>query len=358
MTKLCIALIIVHSIYCVAQWDSIPNVRVQTVSSITQSEPQTYVGTVRAYETVNITAKVAGTLWESRFKEGAVVKKGDLLFKIEDTIYKASLQIAEAQLKQIEAEWRYAQKEDERYQALYKAKTAAITTAEEIRKTLESFEAKIEEAKANVTLKRNDLDYTEIKAPLTGRIGQKIFSEGNYITPSSGYLATIVQFDPIKIRFAMSESDFFKYFKNGVMVNSALSIIRADGSKYPGKAKLDFFDNQVDSQTGTMMIQLICDNHNMELIPGGYVRIHFTEIYNQPKKAISVTAIMFNGKNHYVYVINKENKAEERIVHLGDQIRGMQVIHSGVKLGERVVITGLNKVRSGATVNPIEAKIN
>lgn len=208
----------------------LPAVRVEKVGEISRTEAKTYVGTVHGSETVDIVARINGVMWKSAFKEGSIVRKGDLLFQIEDTIYRENVNAAHAALDQNQAELNYAAKEKARYEKLYKSSATAQTTYENAIRTFKVSEAKTLEAKARLVLAENDLAYTKIRAPLSGRIGRNVYSEGSYITPEKGTLATIVQFDPIEVRFAMSEADFFKYSKNGALASDGLEIIRADSS--------------------------------------------------------------------------------------------------------------------------------
>lgn len=329
-----------------------PAVRVEKVITLTESEPKTYVGTASADATVDIVARINGTLWKSYVNEGTMVKEGDPLYEIEDTIYKANTQVAEAVLKQIEAEYEYAKKEHERYLKLFKADATSQTTFESSIRSLQFYEAKLEEAKANLILQKNDLSYTKIFSPLTGMIGESKFSEGNYITPVNGSMARIVKFDPIKIRFAMSEADFFRNFKDGKLTDASIVVYRADGTKFPAKWEVVFIDNQVDQSTGTILLQLAGANPKRELIPGGYVKVEFAEKYKTPQIAVSITSIMTDGKGHYVYVLDKENKVERRDVVIGKQVNDRQIINSGLTENDVVIVGGLHKARVGATVTP------
>lgn len=332
---------------------SVPAVRVEKSTDISHSEAKTYVGTVAASETVDIVARINGVMWKSAFKEGSIVKKGDLLFLIEDTIYKENVDAAKATLKQTQAELTYALKEKNRYEKLYKTNATAQTTYENAVRTYLVNEGKAEEAQANLILAENNFSYTKIYSPLSGRIGRNIYSEGNYITPEKGTLATIVQFDPINIRFSMSEADYFRYSSGGQFSSGMLEIIRADGKPYKGKIRVDFVDNQIDSKTGTLMIQLVGENPDMELIPGGYVMVKFSETFKKPYPSVSVTSLMTDGKNHYVYVVGPENKVERRNIQIGPLVQDRQVVTSGLKTGETVVVGGIHKVKPGDKVNPV-----
>lgn len=158
-----------------------PSVRVEKVSELSQTEPKTYVGTVAASETVDIVARINGVMWKSAFKEGSLIKKGDLLFQIEDTIYRENVNIARATIKQTQAELDYATREKERYSQLYQTNATAQTTYENALRSYRVYAGKLDEANADLVLAENDLSYTKIYSPLTGRIGRNIYSEGNYI---------------------------------------------------------------------------------------------------------------------------------------------------------------------------------
>ncbi len=332
---------------------TVPSVRVEKVSEVKKTESKVYVGTVYASETVDIVARIDGVMWKSAFREGSLVKKGDLLFQIEDTIYKENVNVAKATLKQTLAELNYAAREKKRYETLYKSSATAQTTYENAVRSNQVYEGKLDEARANLILAENNLSYTKIYSPLNGRIGRNVYSEGNYITPEKGTLATIVQFDPIEVRFSMSEADFFKYSRNGTLSPEGMEIIRADGKPYKGKFQVDFVDNQIDSKTGTLMIQLKGENPDMELIPGGYVTVHFCEIFQKPLPAVSVTALMTDGKTHSVYVVGPDNKIERRTIVIGPQVQDKQIVLSGLKPGENVVTGGIHKTKPGDVVNPV-----
>ncbi|MBR4900912.1 MAG: efflux RND transporter periplasmic adaptor subunit [Victivallales bacterium] len=319
-------------------------------STVMEAETRSYIGSVRPAETVNVTAKVTGTLWKADFREGAIVKKGDLLFEIEDTIYKLKLQAAEAALKQVEAEYDYAVKEFNRNQQLIEKNIISDAEFAVYAKNRASLEAKIAEMKATIKLCENDLSYTKIFSPITGRIGELVVSVGNEIGPSTGKLATIVQFDPIKIRFSMSEADFYQNYKDGKLVNHTMVVRDASGKELAGGIKIDFFDNQVDSATDTVMIQMLCPNADNAIVPGGFVKIDFTQKFDMPQLAIPTTAVMNEGKDHYVYVVGLDNVIEKRMIVTGDQVGDLQVVLEGLTIDELVVTGGAHKTYPGGKV--------
>ena len=319
-------------------------------TTVMEAETRSYIGSVRPAETVNVTAKVNGTLWKTAFREGAIVLKGDLLFEIEDTIYKAKLQAAEAGLKQVEAEYDYAVKEYNRNKTLIDKKVISDAEFAIYEKNRASLEAKIAEMKATIKLCENDLSYTKIYAPITGRIGELVVSVGNEVGPGTGKLATIVQYDPIKIRFSMSEADFYRNYKDGKLVNHTMVVRDASGKELAGGIKIDFFDNQVDAATDTVMIQLLCPNADNAIVPGGFVKIDFTQKFDTPQLAIPTTAVMNEGKDLYVYVVGSDNVIEKRMIVAGDQVGDLQVVLEGLTIDELVVTGGAHKTYPGGKV--------
>lgn len=319
-------------------------------TTVMEAETRSYIGSVRPAETVNVTAKVNGTLWKTAFREGAIVLKGDLLFEIEDTIYKAKLQAAEAGLKQVEAEYDYAVKEYNRNKTLIDKKVISDAEFAIYEKNRASLEAKIAEMKATIKLCENDLSYTKIYAPITGRIGELVVSAGNEVGPGTGKLATIVQYDPIKIRFSMSEADFYRNYKDGKLVNHTMVVRDASGKELAGGIRIDFFDNQVDAATDTVMIQLLCPNADNAIVPGGFVKIDFTQKFDTPQLAIPTTAVMNEGKDLYVYVVGSDNVIEKRMIVAGDQVGDLQVVLEGLTIDELVVTGGAHKTYPGGKV--------
>lgn len=331
-----------------------PAVNVEFVTPIFNTQPRIFVGTVEGAETVNIVARISGALEKVNFREGGTVQAGDVLFEIEDTVYAANVRVAEALIKQSEADYDLAFKEHERSKELLASKAIAAQTFDTTLATMNLNRAKLEEAKANLVLAQHDLDHCRVTSPISGRIGEKMFSEGNYITPSVGTLATVVQYQPIKVRFSISEDELFTYFSGREYKNHVnLSIIRANGEPYQGTVELDFIDNLVDSRTDTITLHLVCDNAGDQLLPGGFVRVQLAERYEQPLPSVLTSAIMTDGSHYFVYAVGDDNTVERREIIVGDLVGRRQAVVNGLQIGERVVVGGLNKIVPGVTVNPV-----
>ncbi|MDR1491494.1 MAG: efflux RND transporter periplasmic adaptor subunit [Planctomycetaceae bacterium] len=334
-----------------------PAVRVEKVTLRDSSQPRPYNGSIIAKELVNLVPRVTGYLTGVKFQEGAIVQKGDALFEIEDTIYQINVRTIEAQIRQTEAEIVLAKRNLERAKELHVRDSKTITDQEmdEVNRTIQLFEAKLSENQARLDQAKTDLSYTKIDAPLSGQIGAKQFSTGNFLSPNSGVLATIVQYDPITIMFPISEKEYIAHFVESENKKKTpnIEIFLANNEPFKEKFKIDFIDNKIDSNTGTIMIYLLCENPNRELVPGGWTKVYLSEHYANPKPAVNVSALMTDGKSHSVYVVNNEKKVEERKVEIGDLAFDRQVIESGLKEGEVVIVGGLNKVAPGAEVNAV-----
>ena len=342
-------------------------VRVEAVGTLDSTQPVPKVGTVAAKETVQLVPRVSGYLMNIAFQEGDFVNEGDLLFEIEDTIYQINVRMAESVIKQNEAEIALAKRNHERVQQLVRTRAATEQEVDEAFRTINLHEARLEESKARLDQAQTDLGYTKIYAPLSGRIGAKQFSKGNYLTPASGVMATIMQFDPITVNFPVTEREFSTYFhKSGENKEAKIEILLADGTPYEDDFHIDFLDNYVDRFSGQLMVYLLCKNESGKLFPGGFTTVKLSEKFEEPKPAVNVAALMTDGVTHYVYVMqmyqkeiddgkgNKVSqpafKVERRDVQVGAQVFDRQIITSGLAPGEQVVVGGLNKIRPGQDV--------
>ena len=337
-----------------------PTVGVEKSTTVKQSEPRRYIARTLPYELVEITARVSGTMTKDpKWREGGDVRKGQLLYTIEDTVYKANVLSAEASIlsakaaiEQIKAELEFAQNEYNREKMLYDKKASSDSKLQDKLRALNTCKARLAAAQASLKsaeaallLARNDLEYTRIVSPVTGRIGKNVYSSGNYITPAKGALATIVQYDPIKLRFAISEADYLHYKKNKSLPNLTMEIFGADGQQVTGKAKLDFVDNLADTDTGTVMVQFLVSNPDGKLTPDGYATVKISETFAEPLVAVSTSALVIGNNEFFVYVVAGDKTVEQRKVTPGAVVGDKIVILEGLKEGETVIVQGTHKVQ-------------
>lgn len=334
-----------------------PRVVVGPVTTIKESGMKKYVGAVQAIEDVTLYARVSGFLEKINFREGEMVKKGDLLFKIEDDTYAAKFKAAEAKLKQVDAELKFAESNYRRQTDLAKNKVIATKELEDAERKINFVRAQHAEAQFNLTEAKTNLSYANIAAPVSGRIGKSAFTIGNYLTLSSGALATIVQTAPIYVSFAISEQDMVALFKNaeGMKKNAVIRVRTAERNVYGETGRVTLVDNRVESGTGTVKVWATFDNKDNGLLPGALVDVIITKAEETEVPAVPATAVVTTGEGHVVYVVGPGNVVIPRPVKLGELVGNTQGIAMGLRPGEPVIVDGVHKVRPGAPIVPCAA---
>lgn len=317
-----------------------------------------YVGHVEAIQAVDIRARVEGFLQEVRFREGARVRSGDVLYVIEQDLYKARVDASKAQVAQAEAALDRAERYLKRLQAARAESVPATDMDNAVAARAEAL-ARLQAAKAQLAIDQIHLAYTVVSAPITGRIGRTAFTVGNLVEPSSGVLARIVQEDPIRVVYGASENDM-------AMVQTALreaasgkknrilapSLRLADGSAYPHPGLVQFVDNQVDPSTGTIAVRAVFSNPDGVLIPGQYVTVLVKDRDPRIVPVVPQSAVLVDQKGHYVLTVDNANRVETRYIRVGATLGTEWAVMSGLTEGDKVIVQGLQKVRPGQEVRP------
>jgi membrane fusion protein, multidrug efflux system len=322
-----------------------------------------YQGWVEAVDTVAIRARVNGYLDSIHFKDGADVEKGQLLFVIDPRPYKAELDRAEADLAQAQTRFDLASNDMARADRLLKVKAISEEDADSRSKAERTAAAAIQSARASVEVAQLNMEYTSVKAPISGRIGRKMITEGNLVNANlaeSTSLATIVALDPIYCRFDADEQSILKYqqlARQGQHENLRggkwpCEIELANETDFPHKGVLDFVDNQVDTTTGTMRVRGVFSNPGRVLQPGFFARIRVPGSAAYPALLIPDQAIGSDQDQKFVYVVDGQNKVQYAPVKLGPLIDGARVVREGLHSNDWVVVNGLMSVRPGAEVSP------
>ena len=308
-----------------------------------------------AIDRVAVQPRVSGNIVATRFQEGKVVKKGDLLFEIEDTRYRAAVEEAVAKKAQLEAKLLYAKNSFERYNRLLASKSVSMDTVENAKSTMHALEAEIQSANAAITVAKDNLNYTRLTAPITGRTGRVTFSTGNYITPTSGSLVTITGIDEVYVKFPISERDFLSLFGTQEQMKkyALVSVNLANGKAYDQPGRIFMTDNTVQTTTDTLNVWAKFPNPEDELTPGGVVTVNLSKKNVDRFPAANISSVMHDAYKSYVYIVNDQGVVERRDVTLGNTVNNEQCFSSGVKEGEVVIIDGMHKVRPGAKVNPV-----
>lgn len=313
-----------------------------------------FTGRVEAVDTVELRARVQGFLEQRRFQEGAHVNKDDILFVIEKAPFQAAVEAAEGALARAEAEVVRTGKDRKRYEVLVATDDVSRQRFDEAVAAEMAAKAEMKTAQAQLDRAKLDLTYTEIIAPIDGRIGRSIYSVGNLVGPESGVLATLVSQDPVYVTFPVSQRLILDYQKRVQESGPEANVVRlrlADGTVYPLPGRISFADIQVSESTDTLTLRASFDNPDQLLIDGQFVTV--TVEKEQPEKAvvISQAAAQADQAGMFVLIVNGENKIEVRRIVTGAGNReGEMVVQSGLKEGERVVVEGAQKVRPGQVV--------
>ena len=333
-------------------------VRVDRVKTVDASISKRYIGSLVGSIDVSLVPRVSGIIEQKLFENGDLVKKGQLLFKLEDTTYRAQVASAKAKVAQCEAEFKFASSNLKRVSTLRKQNAVSESAYDEAVRLEGTGKAALAAAKAALIDAENNLSYTRIYSPIDGRVGKAVLSDFNYVTPATGTLVTVVATEPVYLDFSISSRDFFKYFGSieSIRKNAEITFALADGTIYDQKAfNILLPENRVDKNTDTVKIRGYFHNPDLKLIPGSLVSVFISRKLGKIT-AVPTEAVLSDGKDIYVFVLDKNNVVSRRNVVLGELNNGMQLITSGLKEGEVIVIDGTHKARPGVKVNPVFAE--
>ncbi len=327
-----------------------------------------YPGRLEAVAMVEVRARVNGYLQSVNFKDGAEVKKGDLLFVIDPRQYQADLDHATADLQQAETRLELASNDLARAERLLKSKAISEEEADSRSKAKKEAEAMIQSERAMVENAQLNMEYTHITSPIDGRIGRKLITEGNLVNNNQGQstlLTTIVSLDPIYCYFDADERAVQKYQKltrdgkgdnmlNGQVVCEAEL---ASEAGFPHKGALDFLDNRVDPATGTLRVRGVFPNPGPDRVlqPGFFARVRVPGSERYPALLIPEQAVGTDQGQRFVCVVNDQDTVEYRSVKLGPVVDGLRVVREGVHTNDWVVVNGLMSARPGSKVKPTRA---
>jgi membrane fusion protein, multidrug efflux system len=332
-----------------------PAVSVTPVTSHEVTETANFIGRVVAIDKVDVVARVPGFIEERNFTEGQFVKTGDLLFRIEQDTYKAAVDQQAANLAKAQATEVNTNLQLQRSQALVKNQNVPQATVDENAAAEQSAQADILQAKALLEQAKINLNYTEIRSPIDGRIGLANFTVGNLVQPSSGRLAVIVSQDPIYVTFPASEADIIEYKKRVAASTDknphvTLHIKLPDGSEYAHPGLTNFLDVQVQPDTDTVTVRAQFPNPDGVLIPGGIVGVIAERGKPHTTLLVPQSAVLLDQAGHYVLVVDDSKKVEQRRITTGSEQGRFLTVESGLKEGELVIVEGLQKVRPGQVV--------
>lgn len=332
-----------------------PAVGVRPASLRGISQSFEFVGRIKAIEKVEVRARVEGFLDKVLFREGQDVKAGDLLYQIEKTQFLARVEEAKANLAVAEAERTNAQLQYSRQLELSQRQYSPQSQVDQNKAALDQSSARIMQARAALTLAETNLGYTDIRAPIAGRIGRTTYTLGNLVNPASGVLATIVSQNPIYVVFPVSVRDLqaireARRQEGGGMAKIDIVIRLSSGQEYPQRGTWNFTDPQVDQQTDTLIMRATLPNPNGELVDGEFVTAVIRERQEEQRLVVPQTALQVDQSGYYVLVVDGQHKVELRRVQTGPNRDTDVVIVSGLAEGDKVIVEGIQKVRPGQVV--------
>lgn len=320
-------------------------------------------GRLESYRTAEVRARVPGIVLKRTFEEGAFVKQGQVLFKIDPRSYQASVQNAKAALSRAEANKVQADLKLKRYKPLVEINAISKQEYDDAIAAAKQASADVEAAKATLINNKLNLEYATVTAPISGRIGRAMVTEGALVGQNEAtLLATIQQINPIYLNLTQSSAELLKLrqmMQSGALKDAEKSglkvtMVMEDGSIYPHTGKLLFSDISVDPTTGELALRALFPNPDNMVLPGMFVRARLEQAVNENAITVPQQAVQHTNDGSQVIVINQENKAEIRQVKTTSAIGNRWLVTEGLQPGDRVIVEGLQKVRPGSPVNPVE----
>ena len=325
--------------------------------SAPEAVPQVTEVTAQAEGTreVEVRARVTGILLAQSYQEGAAVKAGDLLFKIDPAPYDVALALAKAQLLQEQARFDQASSESVRQAALLKQNAASTKEAADALSATAAAAAARDVAAAKVRAAELDLSYCEVRAPIAGFTGRLNHSEGSLVSPGvDGLLTTVVQREQVWVRFGLSELEFARLFQGAAAAaaQALVEVVLPDGSVYPVPGKVNFVAAQVDARLGTVQMRAEFANPRSVLLPGQYVRVRVRGRTLPGAYVVPASCLMQSAQGRFVFLADDKNLAVMRPVTVDEILGPKAVVIGGLTPGDRIILDNLQKVRAGQPVTP------
>ncbi|HWM47284.1 MAG TPA: efflux RND transporter periplasmic adaptor subunit [Xanthobacteraceae bacterium] len=311
-----------------------------------------FSGRLEAVERVEVRSRVAGAIQSVHFREGALVKQGDLLITIDPAPYAAEVERAQAQVVAAEARVSLTKNDADRGQQLAETRAISQRDLDQRVNARREAEANLQAARAALESARLNLDYTQVRAPVSGRVGKLEITVGNLVAagPGAPVLTTLVSIDPIYASFNAEEQVVARALKNVgrdiERIPVRMTTLTTNGDPILGRLQL--VDNQVDARSGTVRVRAVFANPHGDLLPGQFARLSMGQGKSKPALLVSERAIGTDQNKKFVMVVGSDDRAEYREVTLGPEVDGLRVVASGLSAGERIVVNGLQRVRPGA----------
>ncbi|MDX5432590.1 MAG: efflux RND transporter periplasmic adaptor subunit [Halomonas sp.] len=310
-----------------------------------------FTGRIEAVETVDLRPRVSGYIESVNYSEGQEVEKGDVLFVIDQRPYRAELERAEAELQRARARAELARSEAARAEALSQSRSISREELDQRRAAAATAEADILAAQAIAETARLNMEFTEVRAPIAGRTGRALVTPGNLVSEATP-LTRIVALDRVHVHFHSDEQAYLRYdamSRNGERAEFRGSSLPvrvglANDEEYPYRGEVDFVDNHLDAEAGTILTRAVLDNSEGRVAPGMYARVQLLAGSAEDTLLIDDKAVLTDQDRKYVYVVDAEGRAMRRDVQLGRMADGLRVVAAGLEPGDQVVVNGAQRI--------------
>jgi multidrug efflux system membrane fusion protein len=326
------------------------------------SDSDEFTGRLEAVDAVEVRPRVSGYLQSVHFKEGAIVRQGDILFQIDRRPFQAEVDRLKGDLAQARAQLSRAQSDFQRAERLHNNDGMSAEEYDRRAAVRSEAEARIASTEGALRGAELNLEFTRVTAPISGRVGRAEITEGNLVEGGAGQikpLTTLVSLDPIYVYFDVDEQTYLKYARvtqsreaRSHELRNAAHLGLADEDGFPHLGQVSFVDNQVSSSTGTIRLRATFANKNLTLTPGLFARIRLQGSGAQSGCLARDEAVITDLNQKYVFVVGKNNTLEYRTVKLGPMTDGLRVVRDGLHEGDVIVVSGLQRVRPGVAVTP------
>ncbi|MCV6585736.1 MAG: efflux RND transporter periplasmic adaptor subunit [Marinibacterium sp.] len=339
-----------------------PRVSIAAAYSEEIVDEAVFIGRGEAIDKVNIVARVSGFLEESLVNDGSPVEQGDLLFRIEDDSYAATLEARKADLARAEANLELAILELDRKQELMSRGSVPVSERDLARANKLVAEAEVRAAKAAIRQAELDLSYTEVSAPFPGRIGSLDISVGDLVGPGTPPLVTLIRESPIYVTFSLDEKQLTDVIE--AFGNNSTAVTRGDvgpdvfvelpnGSTLDETGRVVFIDNRIDPTTGAVALRAQFDNDAGLIVDGAFLNVRIQALEPVVKTLVPLAAVQRDQRGDFVLLVNQNQMVEQRYIETGDQVETAIVVTEGLQPGESVIVEGLQRVRPGVPVDPV-----
>jgi membrane fusion protein, multidrug efflux system len=342
-----------------------PQVTVAPVEGRELVEWDEFTGRTEAVEMVDVRARVSGHIQEVRFQSGQLVKKGEVLFVIDPRWHQAEFDQRQAEYLQAKAKLENAEREAARTAQLLEKKAISTEEAEARQSRSNEAKAALLAAEAARNAAQLDLEYTQIRSPIDGRVSRALVTAGNYVTVDGAatVLTTLVSVDPIHVYADVDENSLLKFnalIRDGKVASNGAGKIPvelqlADEDSFPHKGHIESFDNRVDAKTGSILLRAVFPNQDGRIVPGLFARIRVPGSEQYSALLVDEKAIGTDQAQKFVMTLTTTNTVQYRPVKLGPVIDGKRIVRSGLEAGEKIVVNGLQRTRPGMAVTPQEA---